>query len=174
MQLFIGLALLIAIGFFWARRASTPRDRTLDLAGTPREVARAARRLGFQRQRNLHPVESIEDDRLAIAAIATAFFELDDTPAAGQRTLLAQQLRAKMHTDASQSEAVAVLVQWLITECGGPEPAIARISRKLYLLSGSEQAKPLLDVLASTLEPATWNDRQREAFEDIKRALRIT
>lgn len=174
MQLFIWLALLIAIGFFWARRASTPRDRTLDLAGTTREVARAARRLGFQRQRNLHPVESIEDDALAIAAIATAFFELGDPPAAGQRTLLAQQVRAGMHADASQSEDMAVLVQWLITECGGPEPAIARISRKLYLLNGSGPAATLLDMLTSSLDPAAWSSAQRDAFEDIKRALRLS
>ena len=81
---------------------------------------------------NVHPVESIEDPRLAIAAIANAFIEPDDLPTAEHRQLLQVQLRSKLRADADEAEEMEVLGRWFMSECGGADPAIARLSRKLY------------------------------------------
>ena len=168
------IALLgIAVGaYIWAQRARHARDVAGDVAEMANDVRLAARRFGFRRKTNLHPVESIEDPRLAIAAIATAFIELDDLPTAEQRQRLTVQLRSKLRADADEAEEMEVLGRWFMTECGGPEAAVARISRKLYKLGGSEQTEPLMDVLKGAVEGGL-SDRQRDALEDITRALRV-
>lgn len=167
------LALLGIIGaaYFWAQRARNARDMLGDVADMANDVRLAARRFGFSRKMNTHPVESIEDPRLAIAAIATSFIELDDLPTAEQRQLLTVQLRSKLRADAAEAEEMEVLGRWFMTECGGAEPAVARLSRKLYKLSGADHMEPLMDILKASV--SELSERQRDALEDITRAMRV-
>jgi hypothetical protein len=142
-----------------------------DVADMANDVRLAARRFGFSRKMNVHPVESIEDPRLAIAAIGSAFIELDDLPTAEQRKLLQIQIRSKLRADAEEAEEMEVLGRWFMSECGGADPAVARISRKLYKIGGAEQMEPLLELLKASV--TTLSDRQRDALDDIKRAMRV-
>ena len=81
------LGALIAIYFFFVR-ARNVGHMAGDLVDTAQDVRLAARRFGFRRKTNVHPVETIEDPRLAVGAIATAFVELDDLPTKEQRDAL--------------------------------------------------------------------------------------
>ncbi len=172
MPFLIAIAGIIVTAYIWANRASRARDVVGDVADMANDVRLAARRFGFRRQTNIHPVESIEDPRLAIAAIATSFIELDDLPTTELRGRLTVQLRSKLRADADEAQEMEVLGRWFMTECGGAEPAIARISRKLYKLGGAEQMEPLMEVLKGTVHDSL-SDRQRDALEDIKRAMRV-
>ena len=172
MPFIIALLGIIGAAYFWANRARNARDMMGEVADMANDVRLAARRFGFTRKMNVHPVESIEDPRLAIASIAAAFIELDDLPTAEQRQLLIVQLRSKLRADAEEAEEMGVLGRWFMNECGGAEQAIARISRKLYKLGGAEQMEPLMDLLKASVS----NDlsaRQRDALEDITRAMRV-
>lgn len=171
MPFILALIGIIAGAYFWAQRARNARDMMGDVADMANDVRLAARRFGFSRKLNEHPVESIEDPRLAIAAIATSFIELDDLPTAEQRQLLAVQLRSKLRADAAEAEEMEVLGRWFMSECGGAEPAIARLSRKLYKIGGAAQMEPLMDILKASV--SSLSDRQREALDDITRAMRV-
>ena len=171
MPFLIALLGIIGAAYFWAQRARNARDVVGDVADMANDVRLAARRFGFNRKMNVHPVESIEDPRLAIAAIGSAFIELDDLPTAEQRKLLQVQIRSKLRASAEEAEEMEVLGRWFMTECGGAEPAVARLSRKLYKIGGADQMEPLMDVLKASV--TTLSDRQRDALEDITRAMRI-
>ena len=172
MPVLIALLGIIAGAYFWAQRARNAKDMAVDVVDMANDVRLAARRFGFSRKLNTHPVESIEDPRLAIASIATAFIELDDLPTAEQRQKLMIQIRSKLRANAEEAEEMEVLGRWFMTQCGGAEPAIARISRKLYKLGGAEQMEPLMDVLKGAVADGL-SDRQRDALEDITRAMRV-
>ena len=68
MPFILGLLGLIAAAYFWANRARNAANMTNDLAGMASDVLSAARRFGFSRKLNLHPVESIDDPKLVTAA----------------------------------------------------------------------------------------------------------
>ena len=68
MPFIIGLIGLTTAAYFWANRARNAANMTNDLAGMASDVLSAARRFGFSRKLNLHPVESIDDPKLATAA----------------------------------------------------------------------------------------------------------
>jgi hypothetical protein len=170
MPFLVALLGIIGAAYFWAQRARNARDVMGDVADMANDVRLAARRFGFSRKMNVHPVERIEDPRLAIAAIGSAFLELDDLPTAEQRKLLQVQVRSKLRASAEEAEEMEILGRWFMTECGGAEPAVARISRKLYKIGGADQMEPLMDILKASV--TTLSDRQRDALEDITRAMR--
>ena len=172
MPFLIALIGIIGAAYYWTNRARNAQNVAGEVLDMANDVRLAARRFGFRRKTNLHPVECIEDPRLAIATIATAFIELDDLPTAEDRARLHLQLRSKLRADAKEAEEMEVLGRWFMAECGGAEPAIARLSRKLYKLGGSEQMRPLIEILKASIIGELSN-KQRDALDDIQRAMRI-
>ena len=69
--------------FWWVRRNP---DQAIYAAQDAVTIARnAPRKMAFRKQHNAHPVEGIDDPRVAICALAQAFIELDDLPTVEQR-----------------------------------------------------------------------------------------
>jgi uncharacterized tellurite resistance protein B-like protein len=175
MPLLIALMAAAVAIYLFLNRTSNTAHVAGDLAGMAGDVMSAARRFGFRRRTNIHPVESIEDPNLAIAGIACAFLELDGYPTLEQRNMLLVQLQSKLNVDQSAAEELFVLGRWFIHECGGPAPAISRLSRKLVKMSGEQPVELLLDIVKAALEVGTgaMNNNQTEAFDDVKRAFRL-
>lgn len=165
------ILILTALGgalYWWAR--SNPRE-ALDVAQDVVTTARnAPRRLAFRRQTNAHPVEGIDDPRIAIAALSQAFIELDDLPTADQRNHLNVLMRSKLHADAEEAEEMQVLSRWLVAQCQTPQAAVARLSRRLYKIDRDTSWDLLQDIL-SALVQSDLSPSQVEAIADMKRAL---
>jgi hypothetical protein len=140
------------------------------------DVRLAARRFGFTRKMNVHPVESIEDPRLAIATIANAFIELDDLPTSDTRAALDVNLRKHLRVGAEESREIAILGHWFVENCNGATAAIPRLSKRLHTLDKGANFGTLMEVIQGTLKSAdkTLSQRQSEALHDIKLAFRIT
>jgi hypothetical protein len=140
------------------------------------DVRLAARRFGFRRRTDLHPAEAIEDPAIAIAGIASAFIELDGLPTSDQRSALVRQMQTVLSLPAQDADELAILGRWIASECGPPDAAISRLSRKLARLGGVDSFSPLLTILNGTLtaSSAALNTRQKEALDDVQRAFRIT
>ena len=97
---------------------------------------------------------------------------MDGLPTQEDRKRLSVQLRSRLRADAVEAEEMEVLGRWFMAECGGADPAISRLSRKLYKLGGTEQMEPLIDILKQAVV-SDLSDKQRDALDDIQRAMRI-
>ncbi|KPP92030.1 MAG: hypothetical protein HLUCCA08_06845 [Rhodobacteraceae bacterium HLUCCA08] len=174
MPVILGLLALAAGVVFWMMRAQGAANTARDVADMAQDVRLAARRFGFRRRADIHPAESIEDPKLAVAGIAVAFAELDDLPTAEDRARLHVALRAVLRMSDADAQEMEVLGRWLMTQCGGPDATIARLSRKLFRLDGGGHADALDDILTRITDAAgkAPSRRQAEALEDIARALR--
>ncbi|UYV36106.1 hypothetical protein N4R57_13830 [Rhodobacteraceae bacterium D3-12] len=167
---------ITAVAFF-VLRARNAANAAGDLVDMANDVRLAARRFGFRRKTNLHPAESIEDPNIAITGVASAFLELDDLPTSGQRTALVYAMQDTFGLSAQDADELAILGRWMVSECGSPDAAISRLTRKLMRLSGQESFAPLLSIINATLTSgggAGLNNKQREALDDVKRAFRIS
>jgi hypothetical protein len=174
MPFIIALVGIIITAYFWANRARDAGNMARDIADMAGDVKLAARRFGFARRADVHPVESIEDPDIAAAAIADAFVSLDDLPSKDQQTHMMDQLRRVLNVDAATAQELLVLGTWLVNECGGPLQAVTRITKKLYRMEGSSALTPLEDILTG-IKDADGSDlslRQREALHEIKTILR--
>ncbi|MGI9393942.1 MAG: hypothetical protein ACR2OY_04790 [Boseongicola sp.] len=164
------LAALAAV-YFFVMRARNAAEMTTELLDVADDVRAAARRFGFRRHQQTHPVDSIDDPNLAMATIAVAYMELQGLPTEDAKSSLLKALQRELDVDVNEAEELAILGRWLMNECSGAMPAIARTSKKLYRLD--KNVSPLMEVLKD-LSDTPLGDRQCDALHDIKRAFHIT
>ena len=166
------LILTVIGGAIWWWIRHNPRealDTAQDVATT---LKNAPRKLAFRRVANAHPVEGIDDERIAICAIAQAFIELDDLPTAEQRQQMHVLLRSRLRCSEEEANEMEVLGRWLMTQCNGPASAVPRLGRRLRKLDEGQ----VWDRLQEVLMPLAGNQLSRaqvEAIEDLKTALRV-
>jgi len=167
------LAILAALGgaIWWWIRAN-PRD-ALSLADDAVTIARnAPRKIAFRRQTRAHPVEGIDDARLAVTTIALAFLQLDDLPTREDRQRLNVALRRIFQLSAEEAEEMEVLGNWLKDQCGGAASAITRVARRLYKIDGNKSWGELTDALEKAVGD-TISARQEEAIAELRIALKV-
>jgi hypothetical protein len=159
--------------YFFIHRARNAGHIAADVLDMANDVRLAARRFGFRRQANLHPVESLEDAHVAITAAALAFLELDDLPTQEQRARLVQEVREAFGLAQRDAEEMQVLGRWLAAECGTAQAAVSRLARRLYKLQGQDAFEPFLRVIGAGASQGGLSGRQRDALEDVRLAFRI-
>ncbi|MCY4180377.1 MAG: hypothetical protein OXD48_08910 [Litoreibacter sp.] len=107
------IAILAAIGgliWWWVR--SNPRD-ALSIADDALTTARnAPRKIAFRRQTKEHPVQGVDDPRLAVATIAQAFIGLDDRPTKDDYDRLNVVLRKHYRLSAEDAEEMDALARF--------------------------------------------------------------
>ena len=176
MPFVMGLLALAAGLYFWLNRARNAAHMAGDLADMAQDVMGAARRFGFRRRANVHPVDSLEDANVATAALGIGFLELGSLPRAEQLEALTVSLQARLGQSHDQAKEALILGRWLIGECGGPQPGIDRLARRLWKMKAMAAFEPLILVLKDVMAAGdgSWSTRQQEALEAVKRVFRIT
>ena len=67
-----------------------------------------------------------------------------------------------------------MLGRWMVQECGGAEPAMTRLARKLYKMEGIEGFQPSMEVVQKVAQHGGGlSSAQQTALEDLARAFRI-
>lgn len=175
MHIILGLIGLATAAYFLVIRARNGAEMATELLDVADDIRAAARRFGFRRQRDLHPVESIDVPRLAIGGLASAFIALDDLPTSDTRSVLDVQLRKHLHLNAAEAEEIEVLGQWFVSESGGPTSAVPRLSKKLHQLDANGASfADLMAILQGIAQAGPGlSQRQSDALDDIQRAFRL-
>ncbi len=174
MPYLIALLGLISAAGYWIWRMRAAAVATRELGDVAANVLAAARRLGFQRRLNTHPVDSVEDPALAISAIGIAFLELSGLPSSEQHAALAGSIGRHTGADAARTEEMLIVGRWLVSESNGPQSAIPRLSKRLHKLDPTA-FRPLLAVLNDVGQSGSGGltTRQREALDDIARMMKL-
>jgi hypothetical protein len=171
----LAIAAAAAAVIFWMYRARAAGQVATDLAGAAADVMNAARRFGFRRRADQHPVEGIDRPDLAIGSLAVAFLELDRLPSAEQHQAVVAALGRHLTLPMAKAEEIMILGHWLVGQCNGPQPAIERLAKRLFRLDGQASLQLLMSVLKdiATAGGGTLSERQKSALEDIARHLRV-
>ncbi|MCB2129697.1 MAG: hypothetical protein KDE03_11600 [Rhodobacteraceae bacterium] len=177
MPVILGLIGLITVAFLWVVRMRNAAEMTHEIAGVAQDVLSAARRLGFRRKFNTHPVDSLDEPNLAIGALSIAFLELGGLPSAEQQDALLKSLQHHTGQSLKDAEETLILGRWLVTESNGPQQAVTRLSRRLAKIDRAGSFTPMMAVLndvAGAGRDSTVSERQREALTEIARAFKLT
>ncbi|KGJ06448.1 hypothetical protein SAMN04487972_101106 [Paracoccus halophilus] len=167
------LGLVLAAGV-WAWRIRMAAQVSRDLADMAGDVISAARRLGFRRRLNVHPVESIEEPALAIAGIGIAFLELSSLPTAEQQKQLGDSIARNCNESQTRADELMIVGRWLVSECKGPQTAIPRLTKRLYQLDKTA-FQPLLSVLDDVGQAGgSLSPRQRDALDEVSRGMKLS
>lgn len=168
----IGAAITV---YVWINRAKRGADIAGELIGAASDVKNAARRFGFRRRANQHPVEGIDGPKLAVGGLAVAFLEMDDLPTSDARTQMDMSLRKHLDLDADTAQEVTILGRWFVEECQGPIQAVPRLAKKLHKLDRASNFNHLMAVLTDITHTSAGgpSTRQSEALNDLARVFRI-
>jgi hypothetical protein len=176
MPYIIALVGIVIGAYIWIQRARMAAEATHELAGVAQDVLAAAKRFGFRRKLNLHPVDSLEEPDVAIAGAGVAFLELGGLPTAEQQDKLIVSLQTHLGQSHNKAEEAAILGRWLVAECGGAQPGLTRMARRLYKLRGADSFQALMAVLkdvAAAGRDGKVSARQTEALSEIATLYRI-
>lgn len=177
MHIILGLIGALTVAFIWVTRMRNAAEMTHELAGVAGDVMAAARRLGFRRKLDTHPVESLDEPNLAIGAIGIAFLELGGLPTAEQQDALLTALQSRTGQTPKDAEETLILGRWLVTESNGPSQAIPRLARRLAKIDRAGSFTPLMAVLNDVAQAGRSDgvsDKQRDALTEIAQAFRLT
>lgn len=168
------LASAVGIYFFFIRTRNAVHIAD-DIADMTQTAMGAARRFGFRRRANVHPVESIEDPKLAVAGLATAYAQLDDLPSQETQNALMTGLQSTLDVTKSDAEELMALGQWFVNECKGPDAAVTRLARKLARLDGPQGLVNTMEVdgHVASAKGATPSEKQSEGLSEIKRIFKV-
>lgn len=174
MPILLALLAVAAAAIIWTMRARAGIEAARELTGVASDVMAAARRFGFRRRYDEHPVDSLEDGDVAIAGAGLAFLELAGLPTAEDRDALIVSLQHRLGLTEADAREGLILGRWLVNECGGPQPALDRLAKRLMKLKGVAALEPLLAVLRDVAAgPGGLTERQREALDAIARRFRL-
>ncbi len=152
----------------WSYRIRAAKDAVDDLSDIASDVMAAARRLGFRRRPNTHPVDAIEEESLAAGALSVAFLDLGPRLTDEGRATHLRALQQHLGISLQDAEEMLVLGPFFVNECQGPLPAVSRLGRQLRKLGGNQALDPALQVI-NDVAGATGglNDTQRDALHDL-------
>jgi hypothetical protein len=170
MPFLLGLLALIGAAYFWAQRARNAAEISRDLAGVASDVAAAARRFGFRRRGNQHPVESLDDPDVAYAGAGIAFLELGGLPSTDARDALIRSLQSRRDMAHDKAQEALILGRWLVTESQGAQPGFTRLVRKLLKMQGQAGFEPLMLVLRDVVDAngGVMSPQQGDALDEVK------
>jgi hypothetical protein len=169
------LALITAVGI-WMYRARMAADTMNQIGDLVGDVASAARRLGFRRRNNMHPVESLDEPNVAIAGAAVAFLEMGGIPTAEAQDKLNVSLQHHLSLPQDQAAEAIILGRWLMTESMGPQPGFVRLVKRLYKLRAHDGFAPLMAVIGDAARGAgnVLTPRQRDALDEVRVIYKLT
>lgn len=171
MPIIIAILTLVGGAIWWWVR-NNPRD-AMSVADDAVTIARnAPRKLAFRRQTKEHPVQGIDDPRLAVATLSHAYLQLDTLPTQEQNDRLHVALRKVLRFSAEEAEEMDALSRFLFQSCGGADETISRVARRLFKIDGAASWDALTEALSAAVEDAP-TARQKDAIEDMRRALHI-
>ena len=174
MPLIIGLVTLIGGIVFWVLRARMAANAATELADIAGTMAGAARRFGFRRRHDMHPVDCIEDHTLAAGALTVAFLQLGRTPTDEDTRRLHTALRKKFHIGEEEATELQVMGQWLVNECGGPAPAATRLSKRLNKLIGADGFDAPFNVVSEVAAAqGGLTEQQKDMLQDMRTIFRV-
>ncbi len=147
MHIVLGVLGAVSVAYFWYLRTRKATKIAGELIEAANDVRLAARRFGFRRKANVHPVDAIDDPRIAISAIGSGFLELDGFPTAEKHEALIRGVREAFRINHSSAEEMIVLGRWIVTQCNGPDQSVPRLTKHLFKLDGHTHFEVMLGIL---------------------------
>ncbi len=171
MPILIAILGVLAGAHFWMHRARNAADMATEVVDMAQTAMGAARRYGFRRRAEKHPVDCIDEQSLAVGGLAAAFLELGGVATLQSKRAALAGLQSALRIDLTQAEELMIVGAWFVRECNGPTPAFARLAKRLNKIQGPEAIDPATAVLTRISEDGSdeLTPAQIDALGDLKR-----
>ena len=174
MHILIGLIAAATAVYFFFIRARHSAEIATEVADMAQTALGAARRYGFRRRAERHPVDCVEETEIAVAGVATAYLALDGFPTEEARNGLLIGLQSEFGGTLKEAEELAALGQWLVNACNGADAAVPRLARRLKKIAGPPGLVAATGVIGKVAEASKTgtSEGQIDALSEIQRIFK--
>jgi len=174
MHIILGIIAAAAGIYFFLIRARQGVEVASEVVDMAQTAMGAARRYGFRRRAEMHPVDSVDETEIAVAGLASAFLELDSYPTEEARRGLLVGLQSEYGGTLTEAEELAALGHWLVNSCNGADAAVPRIARRLKKIAGPSGLVGATSVIGKVTEGSANepSDNQVHALSEIQRIFK--
>ena len=174
MELVVILLLVGLATWFWLGKTRDGGGGSNSAGAGPHAVTGAARHLNYHHRQDRHPVDCIDEQNIAIGALATAILELGGSPGESDRSRMNIALRTALRISAEDADQVAILGRWMIGQCRGAAQSVTRLGTRLYLLTGPRGMMHLGEVVEAMFpgSAADMSPQQKRAMYELKHIFR--
>ena len=166
------LAVLGALGMIlWRLNQASGAAR--DLAETAGEMQGFFRRRKWQKKLANDPLQTIDDPRLAAAAIMTALALADGAITEAEQAVIVREMREKFGASGAAAEELLAHARWAVRDVAEVDTCVRRLLPVIEKTCGAQEREQLIEMLEAV---AAANGRpeasERLSVERVKRALR--
>ncbi|MEO0912392.1 MAG: TerB family tellurite resistance protein [Pseudomonadota bacterium] len=164
------LGLLAAVGY-WYFRIRDAGDTVRDLADAANDVRLAARRFGFKRRANVHPIDCIEDARMAAAGITLSVAEMDGALTQSEIQTATIQFQSVFDISKDEAEELVTFGRWIASQSGTRAEGVRRMTKRLLGIAGAEAGPDLIKLVTAvgTADGGTLHVDAEDALQTIRR-----
>lgn len=166
------LSVVSAVAFFIIRSRNT-LNAARDLVGMADDVRLAARRFGFRRKSNVHPVDAVEEDTVLLGALSVGYSMLGQVFTEASKTQLVELCQDQLLQTHQEAQDLVVYGHWMIQQCGTPSAGFTRVLKRLYRLRGNAAFDPIMGMLSGLSKGGDLTPQQREALEEVQTVFRL-
>jgi hypothetical protein len=165
------LAAIAALGaaYFWYLRMQNAKEAAETLFEAANDVRLAARRFGFRRRLNLHPVDSIDDARIAAATVVVALMQIDKLWDQTMEDKLVVQFQSVMGQDREEADELVTLGRWMSDQCATKDDAVRRAGKRLMALAGVKALPDLNTMIDRLLGTTGHSEALADSLETLRR-----
>lgn len=174
MHIVIAVISLLIGGAYWYSRLNAAGRAAGDLRDAANDVRLAARRFGFKRRSNVHPIDALDDARLAAAGIVAATAQMDCMWEQSIWIAMLQQTQSVFNVDLQEAEEITTFARWIADQGGNPHEAVRRLSKRLKRLAGQDALEDTVTMIraVSGRGGRVLSQDAKEAIETVERVLK--
>lgn len=168
-------AIAIVIGVsYWLWRARAAAAATKDIAETAGDIRLVFRRLGFRRISQKHPLDSVEDARLAASGIVIAIAKMDGDLTKAENDALLTECQIAFQVDKKQAADITAFGRWIASQSKTPEEVVRRLVKTVRARTQPDAWPQLIGMITNvaTADGGVLDERQEEALSQVTRALK--
>jgi hypothetical protein len=165
------LAAIAALGaaYVWYLRMQGAKQAAETLFEAANDVRLAARRFGFRRRLNLHPVDSIDDARIAAVTMVAALMQIDKLWDQSMSDKLVVQVQSVLGEDKTEAEELVTLARWMAGQCATNDDAVRRAGKRLMALAGAKALPDLNTMIERLLGTSGHSEALADSLETLRR-----
>ena len=164
----------VFVGFVVYRRFQRGAYLAGGVFNAPAPVRAAAKRMSYKAHPNVHSIVSINSGELCVAAMASAFSQMDDkAPPLGD--VIVASMEKQFHMHPAQAQDMVTMAVWLVEQGGGPTPAFERLTKRLKQLDHGPYFGKMMNVIGDVKNAGTKgmaSPRQADAMGTLARIFR--
>ena len=174
MPVLIAIAGLLVGALIWYNRIKAAGYAAGELKDAANDVRLAARRFGFKRKANVHPIDTLDDARLAAAGIVAATVQMDGLWDQSMSDAMVQQAQSVFGTDLGEAEEIVIFARWIADQGKNPHETVRRLARRLKKLAGIEALEDTVQMIAAVSKRGgkELSENAKDSIATVERVLK--